>query len=118
MKRFLLLLGVLVFLMSGCDNPTASGSGSGPVYDADGPADGTPWVFENRSSYAITVSPQDNHLDQGWRSFVLQIGQSKTIRVNKTYTAIYIKYNYASSVKVERVSGENKWIFSNRMITE
>jgi hypothetical protein len=115
MKRCFYLLGVMGFVLIlslafvGCENPTSSGSGS----DANGPADGTPVVFENQSSYVITVSPSEGYLDQGWKSFSLPVGQSKTIRLDKKYTTIYYTYNNADVVKLQWVSG-NKGIFTNK----
>jgi hypothetical protein len=103
---FLLIFSA--FVLVGCDNPTTSDP------DADGPANGTPWVFENQSDYIITVSPQDGHLDQGWKSFSLSPNKSKTIRVDKTHKAIYITYMDANYVTADPVSGENKWIFRNK----
>jgi hypothetical protein len=103
------LLLIFSFVFVGCDTPT-----SNPSSDPDGPADGIPWVFENQSSCTITVSPQAGYLDQGWKSFTLSTGQSKTIRVDKKYSMIYILYNYANAVDLEWASGEDKGIFKNK----
>jgi hypothetical protein len=111
-KRWFLLMGVSILIFSfvvvGCDNPTSSNLD-------DGPADGTPWVFENQSSYAVTVYPdEDEYPGQGWKSFNLPVRRSKTIRVDKKYDFIYIKYGDANVVKAEPVSGEDRIIFKNK----
>jgi hypothetical protein len=120
MKKIFYVMGVIGFVLIsslvfvGCENPASSGSGSGPGPSVDGPADGTPWVFENQSSYPITVSPTAGYTDQGWQSFTLSSGQSRTIRVDKKYNKVWVTYNYASLVGLEWASNENKGIFKNK----
>jgi hypothetical protein len=83
--------------------------------DPDGPADGTPWVFENQTTYAVIIAPDsDYYPDQGWKSFSLSYGKSKTVRVDKKYTGIYYTYNYANHVKPVRVQGETKLLIQLR----
>jgi hypothetical protein len=100
---------VLVFLLAlgACDSPLNSGG------DGNGPSDGNPWVFQNASSQNITVYPDNDppHADQGWASFALPKGESKTVRVNRAYDRIY--YKYPITVTAYRVSGENRIRFTD-----
>jgi hypothetical protein len=99
------LVLILLLALGACDNPVNSGG--------DGPSDGNPWTFQNESSQNVTVRPDNEppHSDQGWASFTLSKGASKTVRVNRAYDAIY--YEYSITVTAYRVQGENRIIFRN-----
>jgi hypothetical protein len=102
---------VFVLALAACETPTNSGDEG-----SDGPEDGTPWIFENQSSYDISIYPDnaEPHPDQGWDTFVLREGESKTVRVNKNYDTIYIMYNRSNNVEPKQVDGEERVIFRDK----
>jgi hypothetical protein len=113
----------LLAVLAACETPT---SGNDDVLgvipdderteEDDGPADGIPLVFENQSSYEISVGPDNDAApDQGWSAFSLPKGGSKTIKVNKIYSDIdiFIKYTHYNDVKSDKIEGENRIVFTD-----
>jgi hypothetical protein len=117
---------VFVLALAACETPTSNGGDEGLDIISDderteednGPADGTPWEFENLSSYPVNIYPNDDepHPDQGWKAFSVPAGESRTIRVNKDYTDIFYRLAYPDDADIvyERVEGEEKYIFKDK----
>jgi hypothetical protein len=105
-------LGLFFLLaLAACETPTDPGLAD----DGGGPEDGTEWIFENQSSHDIGIYPdnEDPHPEQGWNTFSLPAGESRTVRVNTDYDAIYFRHTRSDLVTPERIEGENRVVFKD-----
>jgi hypothetical protein len=103
----ILAAAVCALAIAGCDDPVKAET-------ENGPSNGTPFVFENQSSVMVTVAPNSDFPDQGWLSFNLTVGASKTVYVSWGYDTIYYLYSPANLVTSTSVSGEDKVVFVNK----
>jgi hypothetical protein len=102
-----LAAAVFTLIFAGCEDPVKGGTEDPP------PASGT-MIFRNQSSYTVTIVPDPDFPNQGWVSFSLSPGASKTIYISLNYGAVYYFYNPGSKVKVQRLEeGKDIFIFVN-----